>query len=137
MAALVRYLVACVNVENHEDGSLSLQQVLDTVYLGASDLPCEIQLTCVIGLRLDESAWNKTLGLITWQMQDGKKLELTYVDDALTMPEVDGFISLDFPVVLPIASAGEYGFELVDVDGVFANTEDAVGTFLFGVAEAT
>ncbi len=133
MASTVRYLVACGSVDESE-GVRVLHQVLDTVFLPAAELPCDVQLACVVGLKIDPSAWNKTLGLITWTKgEDGKKLELTYVDDAVTIPEEEGYLSAEFAVVVPIAASGEYGFELVDCDGVFENTEDAVGTFVFGV----
>lgn len=133
MPSKVRYLVACGGVEN-QDGVLVLQQVLDVVNLPAAELPCEVQLSCVVGLKLEQEAWNKQLGLIAWKISpEGKKLELTYNEEAVTIPEVEGFTSAEFSVVVPIDAPGEYGFELVDCDGVFENTEDAVGTFSFGV----
>lgn len=136
MASTVRYLVACGSVEAI-DGVRVLQQVLDNVALPAEEMPCDVQLSCVVGLKVEQTAWNKTLGLIVWQIdEDGKKLELAYVDDAVTIPEVEGYTSVEFAVVMPISTAGEYGFELVDCDGVFENTEDAVGTFSFAVTEA-
>ncbi|HTN73708.1 MAG TPA: hypothetical protein VL096_00620 [Pirellulaceae bacterium] len=137
MASTVRFLIACANVEN-ENGLLVLQQVLDNVVLPASEMPCDIQLAGVVGLKVEETAWNKSLGLIAWMVsaEDGKKTELAYVDDAVIVPEVEGYTSVEFSVQLPITEPGEYGFELVDCDGVFANTEDPVATFVFGVSAA-
>ena len=133
MASEFRYLLACRDVEN-DSGLMTLLDIADTVFMPRKDFPCGIQLAVVVGMRLEKPAWNKSLDLLTWQLGEhqGIKAGLVQVKTALTLPRVEGFTSVSFLTAVPITTPGTYGFDLIDMDGVFGVSGE-IASYTFGV----
>ena len=134
MASEFRYLLACREVEN-DGGLLTLKDVADTVNMPRVDFPCELKMTVVVGVRLERPAWNKSLELQTWRIGEhqGEKAVLVPVKTTLFLPRVEGFTSVSFLTLVSVAAPGDYGFDLLDQDGVFGTSDEVIASFSFGI----
>ena len=66
-------------------------------------------------------------------MHEGQRAALVHVKNALHLPAVEGFTSVTFNIRVPLDSPGVFGFDLVDLDGVFGASSESVATFIYGV----
>jgi len=134
MVSAFRYLIACREVEDN-GGLFSLRDIADTIYLPRTDFPCDIELSAVVGMFMERTAWNKSLELLSWIMgeHEGEQVALAHANTKLVLPNIEGFTLIAFKIQVPISSRGTYGFDLMDRDGVFGASEEPVATFTYGV----